>query len=313
MENNKTSKINFRSLSKNSNKSEVKNKILYKFKIIDDNRKKQKSIGKCYLINLEFMINNNYSLPKKNNKLKNLPPIKLKENNFNIITSSNLSKIGKKEDTLSSIKKNEINKSKTINLDFNYINSSINNNNERYKNNKNYYKSSISLTDSYGNLKKENWNRNNDYNNFIEKINSRYFAKFSTINYLTNLFFGDSLSHDLKYVNLSKIKGKKRKENYTNEINNLKMNNFDKYNLYFNKKPFNKKLINEKNNENPYEVFRINKSNLDEKIKKFKKMKLKKCKDLVDNAIQELKTTKENNLIYIENFRKSCDFKYEDF
>ena len=66
-------------------------------------------------------------------------------------------------------------------------------------------------------------------------------------------------------------------------------------------------------NDNYNDVYKLNKLTIDEKLKNFKELKIKKCKNLIDNALKDLIKAKEKNFIFIENFRKSCDFKYEDF
>ena len=133
--------------------------------------------------------------------------------------------------------------------------------------------------------------------------------------YLTSLFYGNPEMHDLKVVNLSKIKGEKQNYNNYMERNNLKLNNTSKNNSYFGKRTINKRFnyFNEKAFENSIDDYKVKKLNLDEKIKSFHNLKMKKCKMLVNSALKDIIKTKKDNLACIENFRKDCDFKYEDF
>ena len=251
------------------------------------------------------MSGKNSSFPKNKAKPEKLPIINIKENKpyLNTITSS------KNFQTLNNYKINspEKNESKTIPINLKLIH----NQTKGYKKNNNY-KSTTSLTESSVNLKNDNHNK---YNDIIERINQKYFMKKATINYLTNLFFGNNEIHDLKVVNLSKIKDKKQNEINYNLKSNIKYNSISKYNSYFRRKPFNRNLnsFNEKNYENINDIYKLRKLNGSEKLKNFQNMKIKQSKNLVDNALKDLIKAKEKNLIYIENFRKSCDFKFEDF
>ena len=306
MENNTASKSYFKNIINRNSSKDIKNKIIYKFNIMDNNPKSQNHNGKCYLINLNFLTKNNFSLPKKKVKKKDdkLPLITLNENKTNLNTLS-FSKSNKELDN-KNYKLTEKNESKTIPINFNIKQ------NKRYKTKKNY-KRAISLTEPYEHLNYEN----KKYNDIINKINERYFVKNSTLKYLNKLFFGNNGRNDLKVVNLCKIKEKDKKQNEINynKNDNLKLNSIYEYKSYLNKKPIYKKFnsFNENLNDNTNEFNKICKSNLDEKIKSFQLLKIKKCKNLVDSALKDLMKTREKNLIFIENFRKSCDFKYEDF
>ena len=302
MEKNKTSK----SISAELNyRNKTHNKILYKFQIKNNNSNHHNYIGKCYLVNINFLSGKNTSFPKNKTKPEKLPIINIKENkpNLNTITSSKNCK------TLNNykLKLSEKNESKTIPFNLKLIH----NQTKGYQKNNNY-KSTTSLTESSVNLKKDNHNK---YNDIIERINQKYFMKKATINYLTNLFFGNNEIHDLKVVNLSKIKDKKQNEINYNLKSNIKYNSISKYNSYFRRKPLNKKLnsFNEKNYENINDIYKLSKLNVSERLKNFKNLKIKQSKELVDNALKDLIKAKEKNLIYIENFRKSYDFKFEDF
>ena len=297
-------KIDLKSNIEKFNKNRNKNKMFYKFKILDNNPKQHNHINQYYLINLNTSNKKFFSLPK--NKLSKynptkLPLIALNDNsnqNFKTITLSNSKKILDNQ----IYKYSDNNESKTIPINYK----------KSYKNKINF-KSTISLTESSNNNKKNN--NMQKYNEIINRINQRYFAKNSTMKFLSNLF-NNNENHDLKVINLSKIKNKKPKEIDSNEKNNFKLNKINQYNSYFDKIPTHKRLnsFNEKSCDNAKEIYKINsKSNLDEKLKTFKYLKLKKSKMLVDNALKDLLKEKEKNLVYIENFKKSCDFKFEDF
>ena len=95
MENN----IDLKSNIENFNKNKNRNKILYKFKILNNNPKLHNHINKYYLINLNISNKKFFSLPKnrlnKYNPTK-LPLITLNDNinqNFKTITLSNSKKI----------------------------------------------------------------------------------------------------------------------------------------------------------------------------------------------------------------------------
>ena len=308
MENNEASKIYFKNIICRNSSKDTKNKILYKFNIMDNNPKSQNHNGKCYLININFFTKNTFSLPKKKikNKDDKLPLITLRENktNFNTLSCSK----SRKELDNQKHKFTEKNESKTIPISFNI------NHNKTYNKKKNNNKSTISLTEPFDHLSHEN----KKYNDIINKINERYFVKHSTIKYLNKLFFGNNRRNDLKVVNLCKIKEKDKEQNAINynKNNNLKVNSIYEHKSYLNKKPLYKKFnsFNERMNDNTNEANKISKSSdLDKKIKSFQQLKIKKCKNLVDSALKDLMKARKKNSMFIENFRKSCDFKYEDF
>ena len=311
MENNTILKSYFKNLTNKDKNKETKNKILYKFKIMDNNPKMNNHRGKCYLININFLTKNNFSLPKANTKIKNktekLPLINSKDSitNLNNLNTISFSKTRKElNNERHNLTKNKL---KTISLNFNLNHTNTN----RYKNKKNL-KSSISLTEPHERIK----NENKKFNDIINRINERYFIKNSTVRYLNNLFFGENGRNGLKVVNLSKIKAKNQNDiNFNIDNNKLKKNKIYEYKSYINKKLIHKRLnsFNEKMNDNYNDVYKLNKLTIDEKLKNFKELKIKKCKNLIDNALKDLIKAKEKNFIFIENFRKSCDFKYEDF
>ena len=290
-----------------NNKKKTQNKILYKFHIRNNKSCHHNFMGKCYLVNIDFLNGKNLTLAKNKTKLEKLPIINIKDNKPSLNTNIILSKIRK---TLpnkieSFYEKNEF---KTIPINLKIIHDQT----KAYQK-KNNYKSTISLTESSGSSRINN--NHNKYDDIIEKINQRYFMKKSSIKYLTKLFFGNNEIHDLKVVNLSKIKDKKQNEINDNLKNKIKYNNKSKYNSYFRRKLFNKRInsFNENKDENMNYIYTLNKSNANKILKNYQNLKIKESKILVDNALKDLLKEKEKNLIYIENFRKSCDFKYEDF
>ena len=316
MKNNISTFINNKNIFNKANKNENKKDIqaLNKLKIINNNNK-----GKCFLVNLKFVSSNNISLPKAKTTIKNknikksdiFPVINFNQNNLhlNTINSVSLSKNKK----IAKLKKNntENNKYKTINLEFNLHLTTNNNNNSitNYKNKTNYINhNSLQESSYFMNTKKR-------INEILEKINKRYFAKLTTINHLNELFYGNRDNQDIKYINLSKIKLRKNNDIYDNENNNIKISNIYRYKTYAKKVTISKRIntFSERNKENSNEINNFKKINVNEKIQKFRSLKMDKCKDLVNNALKDLVKTRENNLNYIENFKKSCDFKYEDF
>ena len=302
-----------------NNKNSQKNKILYKFQILNTSPKKEKLLNKCYLINLDFITKNNMSVKDKirktnpnksqDTKSSKLPLIKFKQKSIplNTLTSST-----KKISDDTSINRIINNGPKTIQVD---LISSFMNPLDPAKTAKNN-KSGESLNDSNEQLITDLNNNRKRINDIIEKINQRYFIRKSTVKYLTNLFFDGN--RDLKYVNLSKIKGRRQPECYfyknknTITKNEIYRNN---YNLY-NKKMTQKKVYNTfkgKTIDRSQESNKVIISHLNKKLKSFHDLRIKQCKQLVDNTLNDLNKKKQKNLIFIENFKKSCDFKFDDF
>ena len=297
----------FENINNKNNFNNTKSKILYKFNIMDNNTMQHNYMGKCYLINFNNIKKKYLSLPKNNSKPEKLPLINLREYNPCLKTVT----FRKNKDSFDYYKYKFTNNNqlKTIPTYSNF-NKKNKSNISNISNNK--YKSSVTLSESFNNIKNKTKNLEY-YNNIINKINQKYFVKHSTIDYLNNLFFGNSENHDLKVIKLSKIKDNKKsyKKNLQIELNK----NISKNNQIFDNK-FRRKKINsykDINSEKPFDRYKPNKSNLDELLKNFQNMKIKKCKILVDDVLKDLKKAKEKNLIYIENFKKSCDFQYEDF
>lgn len=294
----------YQNLGKKNNTKEIKNKILYKFQIIDNNLSHHNYKGKCYFLNLKNnLTSKQFSFSKIKSRPGKLPIINLKDynlRNINTITLSNSKKTLESKE----YKYSENNEIKTT-----LINSYNVPNHFKEYNNKKEYRNSLSFKELSRILKKEKVKK------IMEKMNQRYFLKNSTMKYLTSLFYGNPEMHDLKVVNLSKIKGEKQNYNNYMERNNLKLNNTSKNNSYFGKRTINKRFnyFNEKAFENSIDDYKVKKLNLDEKIKSFHNLKMKKCKMLVNSALKDIIKTKKDNLACIENFRKDCDFKYEDF
>jgi hypothetical protein len=290
-----------------------KSKILYKFNIMNNIPVQNKYIGKCYLVRFHSLTNKDLSSPKTINKLDKLPLIKIKEHQENkpslkAITFTDSRKVLKGYKYKNNFTENN-NESKTIPIQSYYNNKTINISNS---NRRNYYKNNT-LTHSFKNI---NTIKNRDYyNKIINKINEKYFAKSTTLKYLNDLFFGTNESHNLKFVNLSRIKKEEKIKDDSIPINVRHLSyKLKTINTNTRQYPFNKtKKFTEKSCEKPGDKYKINKNNLDEQLKNFQNLKIKKCKILVDDVLKEIRKTKEKNNIYIENFRKSCNLMFEDF
>ena len=194
----------FENIKDKNNLNKSKSKILYKFNIMNNIPVQNKYIGKCYLVRFHSLTNKDLPSPKTINKPEKLPLIKIKEYqenkpSLNIITLTDSRKVLKGYKYNNHFMEN-YNESKTIPMQSYYNNKTIcfSNSNRR-----NYYKNNT-LTHSFKNI---NTTKNRDYyNQIINKINEKYFAKSSTLKYLNDLFFGSNESHNLKFVNLSRIK-----------------------------------------------------------------------------------------------------------
>ena len=288
--------INLLSTQSKENKidknDETKSKLLYKFKILNDSPKSNKYMGKCYLVNINSSLKKNFSVDKNKNIL---PPIMIKENNDKLFKSITLSDKKSKDSTNYKLNSDEDKKFPVKNF--------ISHSTKRFGNHdKNIfnYKSPVALTEA--NTK----DRKALYEEIIRKINERYFIKKSTVKYLTSLFFGSSEAHDLKYVHLSKIKGKREKEIYNN--NYLQANNLIKNNLSGQKKSEIYEYSNEKSNDS----YKLNKCKANEKLKYFRDTKMRKAKNLVNHAFKDVMKNRQKNLLFFNNIRKTCDYKYDD-
>ena len=286
------------------NNTEEKEKLVYKFKIFDNNPKLHNYAGKYYLINLNN-INKQISLQKNGLKLKNLPPIKIKDE----IKFTNTLEYSKERNILDNEKYNntEDNRSKTVSKIF----ISLSPKKCRNQNNNTIGHKSIStLTESFNfNFEK----KKQYYENIIKKINDRYFVKKSTMKYLSTLFYDPYEARDIKYVNLSRIKDKKKIEiNNYNDKQKRNKNNLFRINRNLHRKKININVINsvdEKYKDNYNDPYKLNKSNL---VEKLKNLKIKKSKELVNNAINDVLTTRRCNQLYFDKIRKDCDYNYNE-
>ena len=151
--------------------------------------------------------------------------------------------------------------------------------------------------------------KNNIPDSFVKRINELYYPKLSTIKYLTNLF-DDSEKNDLKKINLKKIKGNKRRSSVYMKEDYLQSNFIHRYRQGIKNRKVNS--LDEKNNEVINNPYKLTKSQLENQLKKFHKLKIKMCKNKVNETINDLMKLKNKNKVYIEKFKKSCDFQFDD-
>ena len=71
--------------------------------------------------------------------------------------------------------------------------------------------------------------------------------------------------------------------------------------------------IYDNSNEKSSDSYKLNKSNVNEKLKYFRDTKLRKAKNRVNHAYKDLLKNKQKNLLFFNNIRKTCDYKYDDF
>ena len=280
--------------------NENKSKLVYKFKILNDCPQSNKYMGKCYLVNINSSLKKNYSVDKTKNKL---PPIMIKESNNKLFNSINLSEDKKIKD-LTHYELNSDRDKKFPTKNF------ISHSTKKFRNTEKHifnYKSSVALTESNTNNRKGKAL----YDEIIKKINERYFIKKSTVQYLTSLFFGSNEVPDLKYVHLSKLKGKKEKER---EIYNYKYQKMEKTNnlLKNNLSDQKKSDTHDYNNEKSSDSYKFNKYYVNERLKYFRDTKMRKAKNRVNHALKDLMKNQQKNLLFFNNIRKSCDYKYDD-
>lgn len=277
----------------------TKTKFLYKFKILNDSPQANKYMGKCYLVNINSPLKKTFSVEKNKNKL---PPIMIKETNNKLLNTISLSEDRKLKDSIHYQLNSDRGKRFPIQ---NNISSSVRRLNNTDKNMPNH-NSSVTLTEAQR-IK----DRKAAYEEILKKINERFFLKKATVQYLTSLFFGPYETRDIKYVNLSKIKDKKEKEkemhnyryNQNEKTNNLFKNNLvcqRKHDLYDNSK------------EKQSGLYKLNKSYVDERLKYFRNSKIRKVKNRVNQAINDLMKNRKKNLYLFDSMRKSCDYKYDD-
>ena len=271
--------------NKKDKDNETKSKFLYKFKILNDSPQSNKYMGKCYLVNINSSLRKNFSVDKNKNKL---PPITIKERSNKVLNTITLSE-GKK-----------IYRDRKFPLKH-FISYSTKRFEIANKNELNH-QSLESLTES------NVYDKKAVYDEIMKKINERYFIKKSTVKYLTSLFFGSYENRDIKYVNLSKIKGRGEREIHSYQYNQIgKTNNLLKNKLVEYKKSG---LYNNKEKKNDF--YYLNKSYVDKRLKYYRDSKIRKVKNSVNHAIKDVMENRQKNLLFFDNIRKSCDYKYDD-
>ena len=66
----------------------------------------------------------------------------------------------------------------------------------------------------------------------------------------------------------------------------------------------------EKSNEETINNYRFPKAELEKQLKNFHRLKIKNCKNIVGETLNDLIKLKSKNIF--ENFKKLCDFKFDD-
>ena len=66
----------------------------------------------------------------------------------------------------------------------------------------------------------------------------------------------------------------------------------------------------EKSNEETINNYRLTKAELEKQLKNFLRLKIKNCKNRVGETLNDLIKLKSKNIF--ENFKKLCDFKFDD-
>lgn len=266
-----------------------KSKILYKFKISDSTPNKKEFMGQCFLLDLNSGPEKYISPSKSIKQLDKLPSIFLQEKN-KLIDSLTLQK-SKSLDRRINLRlgTNKIKKKPTLNQ-LNEI--SI------------YPR----LNQNSGSNTLPTEPKNKDASDsFLNRINRLYYPKLSTIRFLTNLF-DDSEKAELKMINLKRIKGKNNKQLLFKKaaINKYNMNSYEK-NKNKNIKSFEGKFMFKSNNEMKLKILKLEKQ-----LQNFHKLKINNCKNKVNETLNDLKKLKDKNLVFIEKFKKECDFKFDD-
>ena len=142
---------------------------------------------------------------------------------------------------------------------------------------------------------------------FLKRINDLYYPKFTKIRYFTRLF-EDNDKNDLKMIDLKKIKKPNNKIKYSFKKDNDNINNL----LYY-KKNKNKKInFDDKLNGKENIPYKLTKDELEKQLENFRKLKIKLCKNKVNETLNDLMRLRSKNSAFIENFKKSCDFKFDD-
>ena len=266
-----------------------KSKLLYKFKISDGTPKKKLFMGQCFLVDLNLEKEKNISQSKSINKLNKLPSIILSDKSK--ITDSLTLQRSKSQNKRHEFKLNSI------------------------KVNKNKILKPLNSLDIYPPIKSnENLytiqpeTKNNLINDsFLKRINDLYYPKFTKIRYFTRLF-EDNDKNDLKMIDLKKIKKPNNKIKYSFKKDNDNINNL----LYY-KKNKNKKInFDDKLNGKENIPYKLTKDELEKQLENFRKLKIKLCKNKVNETLNDLMRLRSKNSAFIENFKKSCDFKFDD-
>ena len=285
-------KTNLHHVDSNKKLRENKSKILYKFKISDSAPNKKIFIGQCFVIDLNLATNKDISTSKSINKLKKLPSILLKEKN-NISDSLILQKSksqSKRQNKLQSLKINK----KILNKQLNSIE---------------LYPHINKIRNRHESFTLQTEPKNNYISDaFLKRINEQYYPKHSRIKYLTDLF-EDNEKNDLKIINLKKIKGNNPKNNLQKKDKEKKLNYLKPLNKNINKKIIS---VDDKLNDNEINSYRLTKAELEKQLQKFHQLKIKNCRNKVNETLNDLKKLKSKNMDFIENFRKSCDFQFDD-
>ena len=283
-------KTNLHRVDSNKKLNENKSKILYKFKIADSSPNKKIFIGQCFVIDLNLATDKDISTSKSINKLNKLPSILLKEKN-------NIS------DSLTLKKSQSQNKRKNFKLQSFKIDKKISN---KQLNSIDIYPP---INNRYDSLSLQTEPKNNYIPDaFLKRINDLYYPKYSRIKYLTELF-EDNEKNDLKMINLKKIKGNNQKKYLLKKDKELKFNYLNLLKKNKNKKIFS---LDDKLKDNEINAYKLTKAELEKQLQKFHQLKIKNCRNKVNETLNDLKKLKNKNMIFIENFRKSCDFQFDD-
>ena len=280
-------KSNLDSSASSKKMSGNKSKVLYKFKISDDIQKKKLFMGQCFLIDLNFESIKNSSQSKKLPKLNKLPSILIGDK----------SKIS---DSLTLQRSQSQNKS----LDYKFNPFKSSKKKPKPLNSFDIY-SSLNSDKNLHTIQPET--KNNFANDaFLKRINDRYYPKFNKIKYFTRLF-EDNDKNDLKMIDLKKIKGNNKRKYL------MKKDKENNYNfLYFRKNKIKPINTEEKLNDKANIAYKLTKEELDKQLKHFYKLRINNCKNKVNETLNDLMKLKNKNSIFIEKFKKSCDFKFDD-
>ena len=108
-------------------------------------------------------------------------------------------------------------------------------------------------------------------------------------------------------IDLKKIKGNNKRKYL------MKKDKENNYNfLYFRKNKIKPINTEEKLNDKANIAYKLTKEELDKQLKHFYKLRINNCKNKVNETLNDLMKLKNKNSIFIEKFKKSCDFKFDD-